>query len=392
MDRFVREIILNKIAAVYEDPEHKKRIRERRKALVGEEPEEPALRTDPEAEQRAVEEFLKQKEKEEREALRRGEKDPRQALNPEQIREIYYPYSQALKQRGIDPEQQPLSRSEVERRQRVEDELNYFSTIGEVQGLEGSTRQYVDPNHPELSPLHKYFGYYDKETKTWHPTQYSYIMFFLSAYAPELGLTEYWDRSRRVGLSHESFRRHPYRRKYGDRMRGEFFLFKPEMEERLYADFPKIMEAIKHNVHDININTREGLPYIAPRPPESDKRFSGGVEVRYFPENDTFMVRGPRTKPMRFKSQYNPAYSESLKITRKVLSKSELYPKLESAIESLRQDIKDNILREIVNQNRELNFLRNSPEAKEQVRGAIINAINEILKSEVTKIIEESDF
>lgn len=390
MDKFLRNVILNKIAAIYEDPKHKQRIKKREDVLVGE--KELSLKRDLEQEQKAIEEFLRQKEREEREAKRRGEKNPHQAIDPEQIKEVYFPYEEALKQRGIDPATQPLSKSEVERRRKIEDELSYFSTIGRVEHEKGSSHQYVDPNHPEISPLHKYFGYYDKESKSWHPTQYSYILFFLSAYAPELGLTDFWDRSRRVDMNHVSFRRHPYRRRYADRMRGEFFLFKPEMEDRLFTDFPKIMEAIKNNVHDTNIHTTEGLPYVAPTPPEADRRFSGGVEVRYYPHDNTYMVRGPRTKPIRFQSAYVPESSDTLKIIKKVLTKSELYPRLQNSIAELKQEISGNILREIIGQNRELNFLRNSPENKEQVRGAIVKAITEILEAEVSRIIDESDF
>lgn len=392
MDKYIRNIVLDKIAAIYEDPEHKKRIRERRDVLSGEEELEQSFESDPEEEQRQIEEFLKERKRRDQEARRRGDKDPRHAISPDQVEENPFSYAEALRQRGVNPDQEPLSRSEIERHRKVQEELNLFSTIGEIPGDAGSMRHYVDPNSPTSSPLHRYFGYYDKESNRWHPTQFSYIMFFLSAYAPELGLTEFWDKGRRVDLSHESFRTHPYRRRYGDRLRDEFFLFKPEMEDRLFADFPKIMAAIQNNVWDTNIHRREGLPYVTPTPPTRDRRFSGGVEIRYMPEQDSFMVRGPKTKPEIIESTYVPEQSDALRLTKKILSKSELYPKLDTAINALKKDITDNILREVISQNRELNFLRGSPEAKEQIRGAIINAINDLLSAEVVRIVDESDF
>jgi hypothetical protein len=169
-------------------------------------------------------------------------------------------------------------------------------------------------------------------------------------------------------------------------------MFKPEMEDRLFADFPKIMAAIQNNVWNTNVHSREGLPYVTPTPPTEDRRFSGGVEIRYMPDQNAFMVRGPKTKPEIIESTYDPEYSDALRLTKKILSKSELYPKLDGAIAALKKDIVDNVLREVINQNRELNFLRGSPEAKEQVRGAIINAINELLSAEVVRIVDESDF
>jgi hypothetical protein len=164
------------------------------------------------------------------------------------------------------------------------------------------------------------------------------------------------------------------------------------MEDRLFSDFPKIIQAIKDNSHDLDIRTNEGLPYISPRAPDADRRFSGGVEVRFDPEDETFMVRGPRTKPIRFKSSYVPEQSEAARVTSKILSKSALYPKLEAAISALKSDINNNILKEILSENRELNFQRTSPEKKEMIRGAIISAVNEILEAEVIRIIEESEF
>lgn len=392
MDKFTRNIVLEKIAAIYEDSEHKKRIRERREVLMGEEPTASTVKRDSEEEARQIEEWLKNRERQDKENKRRGDKDPRQAITPDQIEERSISYTEALKQRGINPDQEPLSRSEIERHRKIQEELNPFSTIGEVEGKAGSVRHYVDPNSPTTSPLNKYFGYYDKETQRWYPTQFSYIMFFLSAYAPELGLTGFLDRSRRVDLSHPSFRTHPYRRRYGQRLRDEFFMFKPEMEDRLFTDFPKIMAAIRNNVWDTNVHTREGLPYVTPTPPTEDRRFSGGVEIRYMPEKDAFMVRGPKAKPEIIPSSYEAGQSDALRLTKKILSKSELYSKLDGAISALKKDITDNVLREIISQNRELNFMRGSPEAKEQVRGAIINAINELLSAEVIRIINESEF
>jgi hypothetical protein len=189
MNKFLRDLVLNKIAAVYEDPKHKSRIHKRKEVLQGE--EDAGREPDRKSDENAIEEFLKKKEREQREGLKKSEKDSRHAIHPDHIEEIPSPYSEVLKQRGISPERESLSFSEGERRRKIEEELGLYSTIGEVEGLEGTTRHYVDPNHPQGSPLHRYFGYYDKEKGEWHPTQYSYIMFFLAAYAPELGLVDF---------------------------------------------------------------------------------------------------------------------------------------------------------------------------------------------------------
>lgn len=390
MDRSKRKIFLDKIAVIYEDPNHPKRIRDRSELFM--EQEDQAVPIDPMEEQRAVEEFIRERDKRDKEALRKGDSDPRFAIIPDQVVEKSPYYVDVLKQHGINPDSEPLSKSEIERQRKIREEIEPYATIGEVETAAGSVRHYVDPNGPSASPLNKYFGYYDKDKQRWYPTQYSYIMFFLSAYAPELDLTRFWDRSRRVDLSHQSFKSHPYRRKYPDRLRHEFFLFKPEMEDRLYSDFPKIMAAIRNNVWDTNVHTREGLPYVSPTPPDSDKRFSGGVEIRYMSEHDSFMVRGPQTKPEIIKSTYEPEASDALRITKKVLSKVELYTRLGESITSLKKDITDNILREILASNRELNFIRRDPQSKEMVRGAIVSAVNELLNGEVIRIVNESDF
>jgi hypothetical protein len=51
----------------------------------------------------------------------------------------------------------------------------------------------------------------------------------------------------------------------------------------------------------------------------------------------------------------------------------------------------ENIIKEVLQNNRELNFLRRTEEEKEAIRGAIIAAVDEIVHAEITKIIKSSD-
>jgi len=171
MDKFTRNIVLEKIAAIYEDSEHKKRIRERREVLMGEEPTASTVKRDSEEEARQIEEWLKNRERQDKENKRRGDKDPRQAITPDQIEERSISYAEALKQRGVNPDQEPLSRSEIERYRKIQEGLNPFSTICEVDGKAGSVRHYLYLNSPTTSPLINIFGYYLNENQCWDPTQ-----------------------------------------------------------------------------------------------------------------------------------------------------------------------------------------------------------------------------
>ena len=60
-------------------------------------------------------------------------------------------------------------------------------------------------------------------------------------------------------------------------------------------------------------------------------------------------------------------------------------------IKKIRKDISENIIKEVLQNNRELNFLRRTEEEKEAIRGAIIAAVDEIVHAEITKIIKSSD-
>ena len=290
-----------------------------------------------------------------------------------------------MRQKGIDPSRRPLSALEKQRREAVENEINLYSTIGEVSGDSGLNRHYVDPNSPDASLLHKYFGYYDKDKNEWHPTQFSYILYYMNVYAAEFGLEEYWDRTKEIHTP----KGHPYANKY--KLPEVINPFKKEMEDRILKDFPNIMGALSKVVWKTNINKREGLPYISPSAPEGDKRFSDTVQFRFMPEDNSFTIKGPKSA-IRIPSEYSGQESDMKRVTSKVLSKSAVYPKLTDAISSLKKDIVENIFREILLRNRELNFRRRNDEEKEEIRAAIVSAINEILTGEVSKIIYESNF
>lgn len=391
MNKYIRSLVLDKVAAIYEDPEHKDRIRKRRERMTGLPDEEEGYKPeDPEADRAMADAWMEERRKALEKSLQRGEDDSRFAFNPDQVAERPLPHSQKVQELGFDSETEPLSESERERRDKKIREINLFSTIGEVEGLDGAERQYVDPSDPSASRLHKYFGYYDKETQRWYPTQFSYIMFYMAAHARELGMKDFLDESNPISLDHKSFRRHPYRRQYAKKILQEQYLypFTTEMEDRILTDFPKIVWAMNQGMHDTTRKTNEGLPYLAPKYDD----LGGGHEIRFFPEENAFTVRGPLGSAETIHSQYSEGASDAERITKRVLSKSALYPKLAEAIATLREEIESNVLREIVNQNRELNFMRGQPESKEQVRGAIVQAISELLEDEVRKIVKDSDF
>lgn len=380
----LRKNFLDKIAAVYEDPEHPERIRERRELLSGP-PEEVATEYTEEDTQKAIEEYLAKKRQQDSEAMRASRKDPRKAVTSEHAEEVPNPYDEVLRQKGIDPSREPLSDLERQRRQNVENEINMYSTIGEIEGPDGLSRHYVDPNNPKMSLLHKYFGYFDREKNEWHPTQFSYILYYMNVYAPEFGLEEYWDRTKEIHTPRE----HPYKNKY--KLPEVIYPFKKEMEDRILKDFPNLMSALSKVVWKTNVNKREGLPYIAPPAPDSDRRFSDTVQFRFLEGDNSFTVKGPKSA-IRIPSEYAGGESDMNRVTKQVLSKMEMYPKLSKAIEALRKDINDNLLRELLLRNRELNFRRRDEKEKEEIRGALIDAINEVITGEITKIIQESDF
>jgi len=388
MNKYLRNLVLKNIeAAHYEDPEHPGRVEERTKKLRehGNQPSTPSAPFTSDEEQQ-IEEFMRGQEKEERQALRTSEKDVRKALTPEHVEEVPMPYEDVMRDRGIDPSRPALSEVERERRRQMEEEMNLYSTVGEIASPDGELqRHYVDPYSPNISPLHKYFGYYDKETNEWHPTQYSYVLYYMSVYAPEFGLTDYWDRSRKMVPP----KTHPYQSNY--RYPGSVFPFSKEMEDRITKDFPAIVAALSKSLWKTSFRSEGGISYLVPPEPAGDKRFADSAQIRFLEDENAFTVKGPKNA-VRIPSTYVEEESDISRVTKTILSKSELYPKLSTLIESMRTEITDQILREVLLKNRELNFRRRTPEEKEAIRGAIIDAINEILSGEVTKIVQESDY
>lgn len=397
MDKNTRSIILRKIeAASYEDPKHKSRVERRNRNFVGEVPDnlpgyrlapEPRpFKKDPIAEQAQIDKYLKEQREGISDANQKAKQDSAAAITPELAEEIPNPYRQVLKDKGIDFNAPPISESEKERRRQIEGEVGLFSTVGPVQDSAGSLdRQYVDPYNPKTSLLHKYFGYYDKEKQEWHPTQYSYVLYYMSIFASVFGLEKYLDTTKPLTAP----KSHPYKNKYPT-YPEIVFPFKKDMEDRITKDFPNLATAMKQSAWVSAVRNEGGSDYIAPPAPDGDKRFSDSVQIRFLEADNGWTVKGP-VKSQRVQSTYVPEESEMDRVTGKILSKAQIYMKLRGAIENLKAEISDKVIREVLQNNKELNFQRRTTKQKEMIRGAIINAINEIMSGEVKKLIHESD-
>ncbi len=395
MDKTTRSLILKKVeAATFEDPKHKKRIERRQDTFLGGQDGFPGYKTappptfkpNPAAEQAQIDEYLKEQKSRLSETTTNSKTDPSVAISEEFAEEIPNPYRQVLKEKGINLNSPAISESENERRRQIENEVGLFSTVGPVQDSSGQLdRQYVDPYNPKTSPLHKYFGYFDKEKQEWHPTQYSYILYYMSVFASVFGLEKHLDNTKPLTAP----KQHPYKARYPT-YPDTIFPFKKEMEDRITKDFPTIANALRQSVWTRSVRNEGGADYITPPAPDGDKRFSDAVQIRFIEGENAWTVKGP-TKSLRLPSVYVPEESEMDRVTGKILSKAQIYRKLENAVGVLKNDIAEQIVKEILQNNRELNFRRRTPRQKEMIRGAIINAINEIISGEVKKIIHESD-
>lgn len=322
-------------------------------------------------EQRLIREF--------KESQERAEKD---AEDEDKVKYEGVNFSEALRQKGFNENRPPISSSEKEKMRNVQNELSMYTTVSPVETESGIDRKVLNPYDPNIQAMNKYFVYKNTNTGEWIPTQHSYILYWMAAYASTFGLDKYLDRS----VILKTPKNHPYKGRY--RYPDSINPFKKEMEDRINKDFPKIMQNMANVVWKTNYKDDGGMTYIAPIEPGSHRGHTKSVEIRFDEDSNSFTLKGPKDS-VRIPSTYVQQESEMKPVIRKLLSRSELYSNLKNTLSTLNVEINQNIIKEILQNNKELNFIRRTPEQKEAVKGAIIESISELIEFEIRKIMQE---
>lgn len=363
MKKQIRDSLLNKIAAHYDDGDHKKRIRERQKRLLdhltreneGKEPKK--FRDDPSE----IDEFLKKKKELEEK-------------NHEDVSEVPGTLDSALKFRGVDPTYQPLSDAEIEKNRRILSGLEPYIAL-DMEDV--PDKYYMDPLNPKATLMHKYFGYY-RDGK-WYPTQFSYLIYYMDIYAPEFGLTSYLDRGNALKVPEG----HPYLSGRFHRKPNSIQPFNKEMEERITNDAPALLKALSKSVWNTQIKKdSKGTAYIVPNEPLGSKLHSDANFIYFDPKTNTFTVKGAK-QIIPVISSYVPGHAKSERLSYVISSRLKLYPDFRRAIIGFADNIE--IIVPKILHNMKIDFESLPASEQEEIRGAIIESIVEVMSGEILR-------